>query len=387
MKTNFLKAFASKLKAKDSLVKSALLIAFSLLFGFSSAFGINNSSMAATEKQLFQIKNEYGQYIHIRYHLSQCTDAKRQSLVSPINNFNSYRIQEVGRNASFVSNLDYSIEYNNKKINCNYLVYSDYYSEYYSLNRFGLFQGSYKPDDFNSDNVIYVSLSVANYFGGAQLRELLEKEVTILFGQEKKEFVIKGIIDESNHYDSPIYFSKLFGDNFILFNSSHLKQYNFTDVFFESDGDTFVSDSLALINAYKQSYVNYYSVLQSIGSFKDGAVAIRNEVAISNPVSIAGVFASILFITISIILLFCCLVVLATHRYNGDVFYKNIIIFAICVLCSCLPLIILLCASYFGIYISKASISASIVFLAMSLLLSVAAFVRTFKNRKGELHD
>lgn len=382
MERNAIYKVIRKMKCGSFVLTSILLIFSSLCFSFFAVFGFGNSSIAAPEKQIFQIKNQYGQYIHVRYHLSQYLDSTRQSLVAPINSFNDYRIQEVGRNASFVSEQEHSILYNEKETKCNYLIYSDYYSEYYSLNRFGLFQGGYNSNDFNSLDTIYISLSIANQLSDSSAKNLIGTK--ILF--DDTEFIIKGIIDESRYYDSPIHFSKLFGSMFVLFNSSHLKEYNFTDVFFESDDETFVYDSIELVAAFEKSYINYYGVSQSISSFKNENLNLDKNVVFSNPVSVKGIVVSAFSIVNSFLFGILFLILSAANKYQYRKAYMNFFIFGINVVSCSLPLFALLLSSHFVFYLSSVSIKASIIFLAISLIFSLIPFIKSHNQTTGDLH-
>ena len=107
----------------------ALILLLSVVIDGSIIFGINGSSLVSQERALSNLQVEAGSNIHIRYSLGDQTEAARLSLINPINDFNAYRVKELGRSVTYVCNKQYEVQYEELSFDCSYIVYGDSYDK------------------------------------------------------------------------------------------------------------------------------------------------------------------------------------------------------------------------------------------------------------------
>lgn len=285
----------------------ALILLLSVVIDGSIIFGFSGSSLVSQERALTNLQTESGSNIHIRYSLSDQSEASRLSLINPINDFNAYRIKELGRSVTYVCNKQYEVQYEELSFNCSYLVYGDAYDNGVTNSRFRLAQGSYT--NISDDSYIYVSPAFLSNITGLAEKDAIGKKIKLSLDKEK-EFIIGGVMHESISADSAAHFNRLFDSAYILFGSASLYKYGFTDLMFTSTDEYFVNDSLDFIDAYNKSYLKYQDAWIRISSYKSyvaGGYVLSNSSTVSAKFKTSKgsdfySFISILVIVISVLL-------------------------------------------------------------------------------------
>ena len=260
----------------------ALILLLSVVIDGSIIFGINGSSLVSQERALSNLQVEAGSNIHIRYSLGNQTEASRLSLINPINDFNAYRVKELGRSVTYVCNKQYEVQYEELSFNCSYIVYGDSYDKSVTLSKFRLQQGNYT--NITNENYVYISPGFLKNMTGVKAKDAVGKKLKLSL-DDKKEYIIGGVLHDSYASDSGIHFNHLFSDSYILFGSTSLYKYGFTDLMFRSTDEYFVNDSLDFIDAYNKSYLKYEDAWMRVSSYKsyvDGKYITSNSTTVSN---------------------------------------------------------------------------------------------------------
>ena len=234
---------------------NAAIIFFVLLFitvAFDGAviYGMNGSSLVAQEKYVYQTQKDAGKDIHIRFNLSSFSLASRLSLMSPVDDFNSYRIKEIGRQVSYVLNESFNVTYEDKSFSCAYASFENKYSNSLTVSRFLLPNGSF--EDFDNKDVIYISTGFLANISGLSAKNAIGKKITLSL-KEEKEYTIGGVVRTTSGGEAGLHFKTLFDGSFVLFNHELVKDFGFTD----------------FINAYNKSYLSFNEARMKISSFKE----------------------------------------------------------------------------------------------------------------------
>ena len=257
----------------NSILIFVFLLLLSVVIDGTIIYGISGSSLVTNERGLNNLQKEYGSYIHIAYSLDGQSEASILSFINPINEYNGYRNKEFGRNISHVSNQEFTVNYAEASFTCDYIVYEDYYSPYYTMNRFLLSAGSYEK--LNQDNSVYVSSAFLSQIPLEGGEDPIGKTIKLSLDNDK-DFVISGIINESSVADSGFHFNQLFDSSYILLNKQAIYQYGFTGLLFASSDDYFVIDSLDFIKAYNKSYLKYDDAWMRVSSYKEEQFVISD---------------------------------------------------------------------------------------------------------------
>ena len=250
---------------------NAAIIFFVLLFitvAFDGAviYGMNGSSLVAQEKYVYQTQKDAGKDIHIRFNLSSFSLASRLSLMSPVDDFNSYRIKEIGRQVSYVLNESFNVTYEDKSFSCAYASFENKYSNSLTVSRFLLPNGSF--EDFDNKDVVYISTGFLANISGLSAKNAIGKKITLSL-KEEKEYTIGGVVRTTSGGEAGLHFKTLFDGSFVLFNHELVKDFGFTDLMFNATDDHFSDDYANFINAYNKSYLSFNEARMKISSFKE----------------------------------------------------------------------------------------------------------------------
>lgn len=258
-----------------------LILFLSIIIDGSIIYGFSGSSLVATERALTNLQIESGSNIHIRYTLANQSEASRLSFINPVNDFNAYRIKELGRSVTYVCSKQYEVQYEEIKFNCSYIVYGDSYNDSFTTSRFRLANGSYA--NITNENYIYISPSFLKNITGLKANDAIGKKIKLSLN-ENKEYIIGGVLHESIAADSGIHFNHLFDSSYILFGSASLYKYGFTDLMFTSTDEYFVNDALDFIDTYNKSYLKYNEAWMRVSSYKsyvEGQYITSNSTTVS----------------------------------------------------------------------------------------------------------
>ena len=258
-----------------------LILFLSIIIDGSIIYGFSGSSLVATERALTNLQIESGSNIHIRYSLANQSEASRLSFINPVNDFNAYRIKELGRSVTYVCNKQYEVQYEEFKFNCSYIVYGDFYNDSFTTSRFRLANGNYA--NITNENYIYISPSFLKNITGLKANDAIGKKIKLSLNSDK-EYIIGGVLHESIPADSGIHFNHLFDSSYILFGSASLYKYGFTDLMFTSTDEYFVNDALDFIDTYNKSYLKYNDAWMRVSSYKsyvEGKYITSNSTTVS----------------------------------------------------------------------------------------------------------
>ena len=154
-----------------------LLLFVSVAFDGAVIYGMNGSSLVGKEKYIYQLKQDMGTDIHIRYNLTSFSLASRLSLMSPINEYNNYRIKEIGRNVSYVLNESFTVTYEEQSFECAYSCFEDKYSDALTVSRFLLTNGSFA--DFENKDLVYVSSDFLANIRGLKAKDAIGQKIKL----------------------------------------------------------------------------------------------------------------------------------------------------------------------------------------------------------------
>ena len=377
-------AFYKFINKINTVIVFVLLLLVSIAFDGAVLYGFNNSSFVVQEKYINKLKKEAGTDVHIRFSLGSETEASRLSLISPLNEYNAYRIKENGRAVSYVLKQDYDVTYEDKTFTSPYVIYDDAWNdnELISHNRFVLSSGSYK--DLNKEDTVYISAGFLKKITGLKTEEAPGKKIKLSL-DETKEFIIGGVIRDHVANESGLHFKSLFDNCFVLFNSPNVYKYGFTDLIYASNDDIFNEDFADFIKAYNKSYLSFDDVRLTISSYdeenghKVGYSLSPNYHITSNDKTASFLSVLVIVLTLPIFLIF-----LLFYDFNKVKLYYKI------------PASLILTGYHFGItfyivdkmkkglFVSKLSLTMFIIFMIVSLLSYIFAFVLFNLNKKEQ---
>lgn len=368
-------------KINPAIIFSVLLLISFVLSG-NIIYGINNSSFVAQEKYVAKTKEEAGKDVHIRFSLGGESEASRLSLINPLNEYNAYRIKEGGRAVSYILKDDIAITYEENTYQINYAAYDDQWNdnELISHNRFVLSYGTYK--DIAKENSVYLSTGLVNKISGLTAKEAVGKTIKLSL-DETKEYTIAGIVRSNVANESGLHFASLFDDEFILFNSPCIYNYGFTDLLLTLDDAHFNEDFLDFIKAYNKSYLCFDKTRLTISSYdEENNHKVGYSLLPSYNVTANDKVASFLVILTFVLTIPLFLVILLFYDFNKVKLYYKI------------PAAILLTGYQFGLafylaekvkkglFMSNISMTMLTVFIVISLLSYIFAFILFNLNKK-----
>lgn len=366
--------FAKLINKINPIIIFVLLLFVSVVFDGGAIYGVNNSSLVAQERYIDNTKKEAGNDIHIQFSLGSTSEASRLSLISPINEYNSYRIKENGRCVSYVLRKDYEVKCLDTTFTNSYVVYDDQWNdnEIISHNRFVLSLGTY--NELAKEDSIYISNNFMKRIPGLTSENAIGQKITINLNQEK-EYIIAGVIRTTTKDESGIHFANLFDDSFVLLHSPYVYEYGLTDLLFGSTDDYFTSDYADFIKAYNKSYLSFsksrltVSSFDEEGNYKLGYTTSPNLSTTANDKAMA--FLTILAMAV-VSLIYIAILIFYDFR-KLKLYYK-------------IPGCIVLVGYQFGLafylaeqiknglFISQLSITIFIVFMVISLISDIFIF-------------
>ena len=353
----------------DGLIIYVLLALLTVVVDGTIIYGVSNSSLVNNERIINDIKKEAGNYLHIGYGLKSESEAARLSLLDPINEYNAYRIKEPGRNVTYVSNNYYEVTYEEITFSNSYIVYEDYYSDSYTINKFRIAQGSFK--ELEKEDVVFVSNAFLKKTKIAA-KEAPGKKIKLSLNPNI-EFTIGGVIHEGNAGDSGIHFNRLFNSSYILFNRQALYKYGFTDLMFAATDEYLVNDVLDFIDAYNKSYLKHENASMRVSSQKDEVMQLRYASFKPSNDEKANTYAflSVLSLVVSGLLF---LVIILFYDFNKVKLYKRIPICLILFGYQFLSVFFLVNQMKKGLFMPRLSVILFVGFLIISLIAYIYAF-------------
>ena len=364
-----------------------LLLFISVIFDGAVVYGINNSSLVAQEKYIAKTQKESGTDIHIRFSLGSNSEASRLSLLSPINEYNAYRIKENGRAVSYILREEFDVTYDeDKTFKAPYVVYDDLWNEHelISHNRFVLSSGSYK--DLAKEDIVYVSASFLKKMTGVTTEDAPGRKIKLSL-DETKEFTIGGVVRTHVKNESGLHFKSLFDDCFVLFNSPKVNKYGFTDLLFASNDDMFQEDLQDFIKAYNKSYLSFDESRLTISSYLEDEYKLGYSLSPNYNITSNDHTAAFLSILVIVVIAPIFLVFLLFYDFNKVKLYYKI------------PASLILTGYHFGVtfflvdkmkkglFVSKLSLTMFIIFMIISLLSYIFAFVLFNLDKKEKEQD
>ena len=375
---------------QGTLLVSVFLMVLSPLFFVTSYFGMNNSSICSFENKCQKIKEDNGSYIHIRHYLSDETEGRKKSVISPVNSFNSYMINEVGRYTSFVLDKEFSITFDEGTGLSGQILYSDYYSKNLTTNRIALNKGEYNAEEFADKNTIYVSKPIIDSITGLDPTAVIDKKVTLSLA-DGREFTVKGIADVGSINNTGIQFKHLFSDKFIVINSMNVYDFGFSDLMFESEDYYFVDDLVKFRSEFNKSYLDYSKVSLKISSRKAGAIETTDVFKLGKLNNASNITISVVTILAMLIIAFSYCYVVFVYDFNSKILIDKIICCVLSIGLSFVPMIIGLVLMIKGAFITRVVISLLIAFAAIITFEVVMKFSffkpREEKAIEGENND
>ena len=379
-----IKKLTEYLRHRDSPLVAFILIMTTVLFFAISYFGVSNSSICGLEKKANDFKLQNGSKIHIRYYLSEETEGKRKSVITPVNKFNDTHLKELARCVSYVKTAKYNITYGETTFETTHLVYGDIYSKILSTSHLALSKGEFLDDDFADEKTVYVTKPVIDKLG-LPIDEAVGKPIYLSF-DTSHEFIIKGVMGVNNLGDGGIHFKHLFSDSFIFMNSKNIYKYDFTDLFFGSNDSYFEDDFVDFEKKLEDTYLDYRQIEMRMGSIVGQDIIMTEKFNLSDvggPLSIVITFASIIGIV----------VVAGFHIYLLAIydFYKNsllekIIICVITCLWAFMPMIAGLLLMKHGFFMARWVIGLFIGYAALTLFVVLTKFP-FFRNKDKQLEE
>ena len=371
------------IREKGSLLYAVLFAIISVLFFLISYFGVNHSSLCALENKCHQISEDTGSNTHIRYYLKDESEAKRKSVISQVNSFNDYRLKELGRNVSFVSNTLFNVTYNEISVEANNITYGDIFNDRFTTSYLTLQSGKFNELEFIDEYSIYVTASIIEGIPDLNYSTAVGKKVKLSF-DNGHEYVIRGVISTHNMIDTGIHFRHLFGENFILMNSKNVYKYGFTDLMFSSSDYHFVDDLKDFEKKIDKSYLSYDQVKMRLSSITDNQVImseIFNFGSVFNAKNITLTVFSLL--GLSIVLLADCFLLLV-YDFNNDFLLEKIILFIMTSFWAFMPLFGGLFFAKKAVFVTRLVIGFLTAFAAINLLIYLARFAGIFIAKKEE---
>lgn len=368
---------------QGTLLVSVFLMLLSPLFFVTSYFGMNNSSFCSFENKCQQIKEKNGSYIHIRHYLSDESEGRIKSVISPVNSFNSYMINEVGRYASFVLDKEFTITFDEGTGVSGQIIYSDYYSKNLTTNRIGLNKGEYLPEEFADKNTIYVSKPIIDSIGGIDPAGAIDKKVTLSL-DDGREFTVKGVADVNSINNTGVQFKNLFSDKFIVLNSMNVYDFGFTDLMFESEDYYFVDDLVKFKGEFNKSYLNYSKISLKISSRVSGEIKTTDVFRIGKLNNAKNITISVVSVLalLTIVFSYCCLIFV--YDFNSKSLVDKIICCVLSLGLAYVPMIIGLTLMIKGAFMTRVVISLLIAFAAIITFEVIMKF-SFFKERKEKV--
>ena len=360
-----------------------LLLFVSVAFDGAVIYGMNGSSLVGKEKYIYQLKQDMGTDIHIRYNLTSFSLASRLSLMSPINEYNNYRIKEIGRNVSYVLNENFTVNYEEQSFECAYSCFEDKYSDALTVSRFLLTNGSFA--DFENKDLVYVSSDFLANIRGLKAKDAIGQKIKLSL-KEEKEFTIGGVIRNNQSGEAGLHFKTLFNGSYVLFNRALLTEYGFTDLMFSATDDMFSEDYAEFISAYNKSYLSFNDARMKISSFNsDKEQIVKNY---SSPrykkTEIEDRYAFLTVLTIVVVSLIYLLILIF---YD----FKKVRLYVKIPACGILTAFHFLGTFYLakqmkkGLFVSKLSLTMFIGFMIVSLISYIFIFLlfNLVKKQKG----
>lgn len=352
---------------KRSIVTIALMfIVLASSFFAVSLFGVSNSSFCYLERSCHNLQDNFGSFTHIKYFLGDESEGRIKSIISDVNDFNSYRIKEIDRTASYVLDEEFQIEYNENLYNSSDIIYVDYYSQYFTTNRMMLVNKHFSSEDFYNDDTIFISRGLLNTIEGLSINDAVGKTIRLSFDVEK-EYVIKGVVDTDNINCSGSHFKKLFNDKFVMLNSTHIYDYHFTDLFLTTDNYYFADDLCEFEKKLDKSYLQYDAIdMQATYIDSDNAMFLSSVFRMSRYSSISILF-SVLTILALLILSILIVFLIFVYDFNNHSVLEKIAAFFSMFTWSFVPMTVSLFAMSKAMFMSRITISLLIAFAAVSL--------------------
>lgn len=364
-----------------------LLLFVSLIFDGVSIYGINNSSFVSQERYVADTQKEAGKDIHIGFSMESSSQASILSLLSPMNEYNAYRIKENGRRVTYVNHTEYTITYKSEVMTSHYFMYDDKgpINNSVSANRFVLEKGSF--ENLDKDNYVFISYDTfynRPFIDG--LNEVIGQTIKFSFAGDK-EFIIGGIIRETVGNESGLHVKRLFSESFVLFGNQLVKEYGYNSLMFTSNDTDFQVDYNEFINAYNKSFLSFKKARFSISSVKDDEALVRRNLTGKYEVSSSAHTASFLSVLIIVLIAPIYLAILLFYDFNKVKLYYKI------------PAALALTgyqlgAAFYladkvkkGMFMAKLSISFFITFMIISLASYIFVFLLYNLGKKEKTED
>lgn len=330
-----------------------------------SIFGINNSSFCYLEQSCHSLRSSLGSYVHIRYFLGNESEGRIKSAISEVNDFNSYRIKEIDRTASYVLEDDFQVEYDSDYHDTSDIIYGDYYSQYFTTNRLSLLKGSFDEKEFYDDTSIYISNRLLNEIPSLTINDAIGAKIKLSLDLEK-EYTIRGIVDADRGNHSGVHFKKIFSDNFILLNAKHVYDYGYSDLFLCTDDYYFADDLCEFESKLDKSYLKYDEIDMKATYLDEEKTLCSSDVFRMQKYNSASVVFSVLTIISLIIILGTFILMIVIYDFNKLTLFEKINMFIIIILWSFIPMVVGLFLMGKIAFISRATISLLIAFAAIS---------------------
>ena len=370
---------------QGTLLVTVFLMALSPLFFIASYFGMNNSSICSFENKCQQIKENNGSYIHIRHYLSDETEGRKKSVISPVNSFNSYNINELGRYTSFVLDEEFTITFGVGSGLSGQILYSDYYSKNLTTNRIGLNKGEYVAEELADKNTIYVSRPIIESITGLDIETVIDSKVTLSIA-DGREFIVKGIADTNAFNNTGIQFKHLFSDKFIVLNSMNLYDFGFTDLMFESEDYYFVDDLVKFKGEFNQSYLDYSKVSLKLSSKVNGEIKTTDVFKFGKLNNAKNITISVVSVLALLTIVFSYCYLIFFYDFNSKGLVDKIICCVLALGLAYVPMIIGLTLMIKGAFMTRVVISLLIAFAALITFEIIMKF-SFFKERKEKIEE
>ena len=360
-----------------------MAILSSTLFFAISTFGIQNSSVCAVEKQANSFKEDNGSDIRMRLYLSEESEGKRKSIINPLNSFNDYRITEFGRCGSYVLDKQFNIIFAGGVSISNQILYSDYYSEYFTTNRINLTSTKFDKNTFYDKHSIYVTRSIVDQIPNLKVGDVIGQTVKLSIDEEEEEFVVRGVIESNSVKNNGKIFSTLFSECFVVMCSPMIYKFDFTDLLFQSPDYYFVDDFSSFESSFSKTYLNFNDIKLRTCALYDSQIVLSEIFTIPTTKTVSNIVISVFSIIGLILIAVIYLGVFIVYDFNVLSRFEKVTVCSVSIVWSFVPMMFGLFMMMRDIFLSRLVISLLIGFAAVSLIAIVAKF--SFFKSKEEM--
>ena len=354
-------------KKADSFISALMLLISSSLIFCLTFFGVNKSSLTSLERWCHQLSAQEGENTCVAYYLKDESEAKRKSLIEPVNEYNAYRSKELGRSVSFVRDGAYTISIDSNTISSSSIVYGDYLNQRFTSSRISILRGTLSEEDFDAGKQIFVSQALYNDLTKLGYTEITEKEATLSLDNNTK-FTIGGVVSVNGLNDLGVHIRHFFSDRFVLLGSKNIYNFDFTDLVFGSDDYHFADDLLDFERKIQKSYLNYKTIGMRSESVIGTDMVRSDRFTLEDLVSRQEIWLSVGTISGIVVLLLIEIFTFVTYKKGRFSLFSSLVILIGGLISGFCPLLLGVLLMKSGSFMSRFAISIIILHSAECLL-------------------